>query len=537
MVSVALPILIPLVAGALSLAFWQSQIAQRWIAVIGTGLLLASTVYLLLQVQHEGFVVMHMGDWQGPFGIVLVADVLGAIMAVLAGITGFAVAIYSLGSMGDGHERFGYYPLLHLLLAGVCGAFLTGDIFNLYVWVEVLLVASFGLLILGGERAQMEGAIKYVALNLVSSLLLLTGVGLVYGMAGTLNMADLAYKFSQVEDTGMITVVAMLFLVSFAIKAAAFPLFFWLPASYHTPPVAVSALFAGLLTKVGVYALFRVFTLLFTQDVGLTHTIILWGAGFTMLTGVLGAAAQFEFRRILSFHIVSQIGYMIMGLALYTPLALIGGVFYIMHHIIVKANLFLVSGVAYILRGSYELKQLGGLYKSSPVLAMLFLVPAMSLAGMPPLSGFFAKFIIVRAAIEAESYWIVGVALLVGLLTLFSMVKIWTEAFWKPTPEGVAIIELPGMRRAMLYGPIMGMALMTLVIGLYAQPIYDLAEQSATQLMDPSLYIEAVLGDPASGLSPSERLIHDAAQAGEAAAGNGAAINGAAGNGMEGEAP
>jgi multicomponent Na+:H+ antiporter subunit D len=369
---------------------------------------------------------------RAPFGITLVADLLSAIMVVLAGLMGLAVAVYSLASIDQQREAFGYYPLLHILLMGVCGAFLTGDIFNLYVWFEVMLIASFVLLALGSERPQIEGAIKYVTLNLMSSAIFLAAVGILYGVVGTLNMADLAVKLPTVTPPGLVTTLAMLFLVAFGVKAAVFPLFFWLPASYHTPPVAVSAIFAGLLTKVGVYAMIRVFTLLFVQNVGYTHTLILVMAGLTMLTGVLGAVAQNEFRRILSFHIVSQIGYMIMGLGLCTRLALAGSVFYIVHHIIMKTNLFLVSGVAYRLRGTFELKDLGGLYQAHPLLALLFLIPALSLAGMPPLSGFFAKLVLLQAGLEMGQYVIVAVALAVGLLTLVSMTKIWAEAFWKP---------------------------------------------------------------------------------------------------------
>lgn len=495
---VALPIFIALTSGALSLAAWRSSLAQRWIGVFGTGALLASSIWLLMSVMEHGHVVMHMGGWQAPFGITLVADLLSAIMVLLTGMMGFAIAIYSLATTSKSYEKFGYFPLMHLLLAGVAGSFLTGDVFNLYVWFEVMLVASFALLILGSERSQMEGAIKYVTLNLLSSAIFLTAIGLLYGMVGTLNMADIAVKLREVEHTGMLDVIAVMFMVAFGIKAGAFPLFFWLPASYHTPPVAVSALFAGLLTKVGVYALFRFFTLIFGHDPDFTHTLLLWGAGLTMLTGVLGAAAQFEFRRILSFHIVSQIGYMMMGLALYTPLALVGGVFYITHHIIVKTNLFLISGVAHRLLGSYDLKKLGGLYKERPVLAILFLIPALSLAGLPPLSGFFAKFIIIRAGIEAEAWVITFVALLVGLLTLYSMIKIWAEAFWKAVPEGVDTDRLTGKTPdhglIYMYIPIVLLAICTLLIGLYGQPVYELAEASAAQLMNPDGYIQAVLG-------------------------------------------
>ncbi|RLK48565.1 multisubunit sodium/proton antiporter MrpD subunit [Alkalispirillum mobile] len=494
---VALPILIPLLAGSLSLVVWRSVVLQRWIAVFGTGALLYASVWLLMTTHREGHVVMEMGNWPAPFGIVFVADLLGAIMVVLTGIMGFAVALYSLATTGKDHEKFGYFPLMHLLLAGVAGAFLTGDIFNMFVWFEVMLIASFALLILGGERAQMEGAIKYVTLNLISSMIFLTAIGLLYGLVGSLNMADIAYKLQTVEEPGLVTVIGMLFMISFGVKAGAFPLFFWLPASYHTPPVAVSALFAGLLTKVGVYALFRVFTLIFNQDVEFTHNILLWGAALTMLTGVLGAAAQFEFRRILSFHIISQIGYMIMGVALYTPLAIVGGVFYIMHHIIVKTNLFLVAGVAYRLLGSYELKDLGGLYRKRPFLGFLFLIPALSLAGLPPLSGFFAKFVIIRAGLEAEEWVVTGIALLVGLLTLYSMIKIWAEAFWKAVPEhnqNAHRLDSQDSQLWLMYTPIIGLALCTLFIGLYGQPIYELAAASAEQLIDPSQYIEAVLG-------------------------------------------
>lgn len=495
---VALPILIPLLTGALCVMFWRYNAIQRALSLAGSLALLATSIWLIVSVYNDGHVVMYMGNWEAPFGITLVADMLSAIMVVLTGMMAVAIAIYSLSSASPSHERFGYYPLMHLLLAGVAGSFLTGDIFNLYVWFEVMLVASFALLILGGERAQMEGAVKYVTLNLLSSAIFLSAIGLLYGLVGTLNMADIAVKLGEAENAGLIDVIAVMFLIAFGIKAAAFPLFFWLPASYHTGPVAVSALFAGLLTKVGVYALFRVFTLIFNQNVEFTHEILLWMAGFTMLTGVLGAAAQFEFRRILSFHIVSQIGYMILGLALFTPLALIGGVFYIMHHIIVKTNLFLISGITHRLLGTYDLKKLGGIYKSRPFLSILFLIPALSLAGIPPLSGFFAKFIIIRAGVEANAWVITGIALLVGLLTLYSMIKIWAEVFWKKLPKGLDDTPLTEGKTSastvVLYIPVVLLAVCTLVIGLNGQPIYEFAEYSAAQLLNPQGYIDAVLG-------------------------------------------
>jgi multicomponent Na+:H+ antiporter subunit D len=382
---------------------------------------------------------------------------------------------------------------------GVSGAFLTGDMFNLYVWFEVMLIASFVLLALGGERPQIEGAIKYVTINLLSSALFLAAVGILYGLTGTLNMAQLAQQLVALDQPGLVTTLALLFLVAFGIKAAIFPLFFWLPASYHTPPIAVSAIFAGLLTKVGVYALIRVFTLMFVQNVSYSHTLILILAGLTMVTGVLGAAAQMDFRRVLSFHIVSQIGYMLMGLALFSPLALAGSIFYIIHHIIVKTNLFLIGGVVHRLRGTHWLPQLGGLYRTYPGVAMLFLVPALSLAGIPPLSGFWAKFILIRAGLELEQYAIVVTALTVGLLTLFSMTKIWNEAFWKEPPDREQEMNndktsQPGnssLRLVLL--PIIILATLTVSLGVITEPIFNLATQTAEQLLNPTDYIQAVL--------------------------------------------
>ena len=494
-----LPILIPLITAVGMVLTWNHRQVQRGLSVFGATALLGAGLALLASVWQGGIQVYYVGNWPAPFGITLVADLFSAIMVVLAGLMGLMVAIYSLVSIDAPREAFGYYPLLHILLLGVCGAFLTGDIFNLYVWFEVMLIASFVLLALGGERAQLEGAIKYVTLNLMSSALFLAAVGILYGVIGTLNMADAARQLKNIQP-GLATTLAMLFLVAFGIKAAIFPLFFWLPASYHTPPVAVSAIFAGLLTKVGVYALIRVFTLLFVQDVGYTHTLILIIAGLTMVTGVLGAAAQNEFRRILSFHIVSQIGYMLMGLALFTPLALAGSIFYIIHHIIVKTNLFLISGAVYWRRGTFQLKDLGGLYRTSPGVAVLFLIPALSLAGIPPLSGFWAKFVLVRAGLELEQYAIVATALGVSLLTLFSMIKIWAEVFWKEEPEStVADPERlrpagTGQRWLSLLLPIIILATLTVTIGLATEPVFSLATRAAEQLLNPAGYIEAVLG-------------------------------------------
>jgi multicomponent Na+:H+ antiporter subunit D len=491
---VVLPVLVPLATATLCLALRRLRVAQRAASVAGAAALLVVAATLLQRVDTRGIQVMQLGAWPAPYGISLVADLFAAIMVLLTGITGLAVAVYSLGSIDEAREAHGYHPLFHVLLTGVSMAFLTGDFFNLYVAFEVMLMASFVLLALGGERAQLEGGVKYVTLNLLSSAVLLAAVGMLYGVAGTLNMADIALAVERGAAPGLVRTLACLFLVAFGIKAAVFPLFFWLPASYHTPPVAVSAVFAGLLTKVGVYALVRAFTLVFTGDAAFTHGLVLVAALLTMATGVLGAAAQSEFRRVLSFHIVSQIGYMVLGLGLYTPLALAGTVFYLLHHIVVKANLFLVAGIVKQLGGTLELASLGGLYRSRPGLAILFLVPALSLAGIPPLSGFWGKLVLVKAGLEAGHYAATAVALAVSLLTLFSMTKLWNEAFWKEPPAPAAAVAPVAWT---LLGPVVALAGITVAVGLGAGPVFELASRAAAQLADPGHYLRAVLGDGA----------------------------------------
>jgi multicomponent Na+:H+ antiporter subunit D len=501
-----LPLLIPLAGATVSIPLWRWPALQKVLSIAGSLALLAVAVVLLESVRRNGIQATQLGAWPAPFGITLVADLFTAIMVLIASIMALAVSVYSLAGIDATRTRFGYFPLLSFLVMGVCGAFLTGDLFNLYVWFEVLLISSFVLMALGGERHQMEGAIKYVTLNLISSVMFLSAVGILYGMAGTLNMADLAVKLHTAEQPGLVTAVAMLFLAAFGIKAAVFPLFFWLPSSYHTPPVAVSAIFAALLTKVGVYSLVRVFTLLFVDDVGYTHTLLLMVAGVTMVTGVLGAVAQYDFRRLLSFHIVSQIGYLIMGLGLFSPLALAGTVFFMVHVILAKSALFLVSGITFRMQGTHYLKDMGGLYRTHPGLALMFLAPALSLAGIPPLSGFFAKLALVRGGLELGSYAIVAAALAVSILTLFSMIKIWTEAFWKerppqtpPAPQSPEDLPAPvpglGSAPALLIVPTAVVGGLTVLLGIGAGPVFDLALEAARQLLDPAEYIFAVLGE------------------------------------------
>lgn len=493
--TLALPILVPFITAA-ALFLLRGRRGSGWISVAGSAVSVALAVSLVLAVLNQGVIATQMSDWRAPFGITLVADYLSAAMVLITAIISLAVAIWAMAEIGQTSTRMGWHGLFQTLIGGVTGAFLTGDLFNLYVWFEVLLISSFGLLVIGGRKKAIDGAVKYVALNLISTVMFLCAAGLLYGATGTLNMADLRGAVAAHPDQGLMSVIAMMFMFGFGLKAAVFPLFFWLPASYHTPHYAVSAVFAGLLTKVGVYALMRVFTLIFVGDQGWTHEILLWVACLTMLTGVLGAAAQSDFRKILSFHIVSQIGYMVLGLALMTPLALMGAVFYLLHHIVVKGNLFLIAGVSRRLTGSSDLYAIGGLYRAAPLLAVLFLIPAFSLAGFPPLSGFWAKYVLVKASLDLREWIVAFVALLTGLLTIYSMTKIWAEAFWKPHPAGCvpALSAISRRARTLLLAPIVALALMTVLIGLFPKPFLDFATTAADQLLEPAAYIDTVLG-------------------------------------------
>ncbi len=382
----------------------------------------------------DGPVSAQMGGWQAPIGITLVADLLSAMLVMVTSIVGIAVSIYALSDIDTARAKGGFDTFFQILLTGVVGAFLTGDLFNLYVWFEVMLISSFALMVLGGDKVQLDGAVKYVAINLVSTVLLLTAIGLVYGLAGTLNMADLNGALAGLEDQGLVTVVSVLLLVAFGIKAAVFPLYFWLPASYHTLPISIAAIFVALMTKVGVYALIQTFTLIFTPDSDRIAQVILAVALVTMLVGVLGAISHTNIRRILSYHVIASIGFMLLGLGLGSALAMAASIFYMIQGILVKALLFLIMGMVEKRGKSSELSELGGLYRASPGLSMLYLLAALALIGIPPLSGFWAKLMVLEAGIAHQSWWMAGIVLLASLLTFIPLMRIWFEAFWKPAP-------------------------------------------------------------------------------------------------------
>lgn len=486
------PILIPLCSLLLAIILRRHLLAVRVLSLTGAVLLLAVGLMLVWQAAQGVVLSGQVGGWQAPFGISLVIDRLSAVMIAISALVALVTLLYGVAKDNDSTIGRDFHLFIQGLLTGICGAFITADIFNLYVWFEVLLIASFALMALGGGSRRLAGSMTYVALNLFATLIFLLSAGLVYGASGTLNMGELAMIMRSGEAPAGVTPALLLLLLSFAIKAALFPVFGWLPATYHVALTAVSAMFAGLLTKVGVYALIRLVTLLWPEH-GLPHQLLLWVACATMLVGVLGAAAQTEVRRILSFHIVSQVGYMILGLALATPLALAGAVFYLIHHIVVKANLFFIGGLAARICGSERLADMGGLYKRMPWLALLFAIPALSLAGIPPLSGFWAKFLLVKASLDAAAWWAAGIALLTSVFTLLSMNKIWNEAFLKPHPGGEEALQtVTGIRAAWL--GMSALALLTVLIGLGAGPLIDYAVAAAAQLADPQAYLQPFTG-------------------------------------------
>lgn len=494
---IVLPIAIPFATGILTLLLREFRGVQRTLSIAGALALFGACSTLLYTVLTSGIQAGQMSGWPAPFGITLVADHLSASLLAVASLTAVAVAIFSLGGLDEERDKFGFHPLFHLLMMGINGAFITGDLFNLYVWFEVLLIASFVLLVLGNEEQQLDGAVKYVGINLVSSICFLSAIGLMYGYTGTLNMADVAGSLQNLRGTGTEAAMASLFLVAFGIKAGLFPLYYWLPASYHTPPAAVGAVFAGLLTKVGIYSLIRVFTLIFNEPTGYTKTVLLIIAAGSMLVGALGALTQRDVQRLFAFLVISAMGYVVMGLGFFTVLGLVGAVFYILQDMLVKSTLFLLGGVMERDAGSADLKDMGGLYLRRPLLALAFIVPAFSLAGFPPFPGFWGKLTLVQAGLESGQFVIVGIALFVGLLTLLVVAQVWSRAFWRPAPEGYEVVTESLSQRSLLNGPIVVMALVLLAVGLYAQPLYGIAEQAATTLMDTEPYIRAVLGSGA----------------------------------------
>jgi len=484
------PVAVPIAAGALLLMFRHHTRIHAFVALLALAVMIGADALLLRRVLTEGPVVMTMGRWLPPFGISFAVDTLGAAFALTAAIAGFVCACVAVRDIGTIGRRYGFYPFLMLMMAGTSGAFLTGDIFNLYVWFEVFVIASFGLMVLGSERAQIDGAMKYAVLNLVATTLFLIATGYLYGTFGTLNMADIARKAPGLRGTAPLMTLAVLYFLAFGMKSAAFPLNFWLPASYHTPRIVAAALFGGLLTKIGIYALLRSLVMLLPVERAMMAELVAWVAAATMILGAMGALAQADVRRILGFVLISGIGVMVAGLALGTPAGLGGTVLYAIHSMFVMTALYLLAGIMKEAGGSFSLHELSGLYRTHPLLAGIALLLFLAVAGLPPGSGLWPKVLLAKAAIDDRWWWLALAILTSGFLTTIALARVFALAFWRVREEVPTLQAAPAGRLgyaalAALVGPI-------LVIGLYPDPFIRLAGAAASGLLDPSAYIGAV---------------------------------------------
>ena len=523
-----LPALIPILGAAATLFAGRRPRLQQIIALVALTAMTAVCAALVYVVDHSGTVAVHVGGWgqtepgMGPLGIVLVVDRLSALMLVVSAIVLLAVVWYAIGQGirdgGDEQPVSIFLPTYLVLSAGVCIAFLAGDLFNLFVGFEVLLAASFVLLTVGASEERVRAGIGYVMVSMVSSVIFLIGIALIYAATGTLNLAELANRLDGITPGTRAALFAVL-LVAFGIKAAVFPLSAWLPDSYPTAPAPVTAVFAGLLTKVGVYAIIRAHSLLFPG--GALDNVLMVAGVLTMIIGILGAMAQSDIKRLLSFTLVSHIGYMVFGVALSSRLGMSGAIYYVAHHIIVQTTLFLVVGLIERQAGASTLRRLGGLAAASPILAFVFVVPALNLGGIPPFSGFIGKVALLQAGAQNGSVlaWIlVAGSVVTSLLTLYVVTRVWTKAFWRArvdAPEGelsaaapIALLEDAGdiafaerddvgrMPAGMLI-PTFGLIAVGLALTVAAGPIFAYSERAAAEVLDRDQYISAVLGGDA----------------------------------------
>ncbi len=487
---IVVPVALPMIVGALLLMLRKVPRTQALGAVIGLVLVMLAEIGLLVRVLAEGPVVMTMGRWLPPFGISFVADALGVVLALTATLVALVCAVYGMRDIDASGRRYGFYTFLMLMMTGVGGAFLTGDIFNLYVWFEVFLISAFGLIILGSEARQLDGAVKYAVLNLVATTLFLIGTGLVYGTFGTLNMADIARVAPELRGEAPLGTIAVIYFIAFGMKAAAFPLHFWLPAAYHTPRIVVAALFGGILTKIGIYALLRTLMMLFPPERGTFSDLIAWVAVATMIVGVLGALAQVDIRRLLGFVVVSGIGVMLAGLALGSQTGLSGTIIYAVHSMIVMTALYLLAGIMRMLSGSYSLHEVGGLYASHPALAGAALILVLAAAGLPPASGLWPKVYLVKASLDGGMWWLALAILVTGLLTTLALGRVFALAFWRPAIQGFTAEK--DARPTVGYAVLAVLLVPVLVLGLYPEPIIQIADRAAAGLLAPAGFIESV---------------------------------------------
>ncbi|RSK49779.1 Na+/H+ antiporter subunit D [Bacillus canaveralius] len=487
---IILPILIPLISGVFLIFFSKNIRIQRWVSALSSLVTMILAVMLVHQVKSEGIQTMNVSNWEAPFGITLVSDMLSALLVLTTSIIGLTCIIYSFRSIGEDRERFYYYPVVFFLIVGVNGAFTTGDIFNLFVFFEVMLMSSYVLIVHGGTKIQLRESIKYILVNVISSALFVITVGFLYSVVGTLNMAHISQRINEVDESGILTVISILFLIVFGLKGAIFPLYFWLPGSYYAPPAAITALFGALLTKVGVYSIMRTHTLFFSHDTGYTQQILSVLAVMTIIFGVIGAIAYWDFNKIIIYNIIVAVGIILFGLSTMTPTALAGSIFYLIHDMIIKAALFFLAGIVITITGTSNLRGFSGLIKPYPGVGWTFFLAALALAGIPPLSGFAGKLLIVQGGFEGGQFWGAGIVLMSSLLVLFSVMKIFIHGFWGSADTFKGDDKVPV--RALMIAPIVLVAL-SVLYGIGTEFVMPYIIEAAETLSDPSIYIEAVL--------------------------------------------
>lgn len=485
-----LPILIPLIAAIVLLFVSKSILAQRVVSVVASASTVVSAMTLMAKVKTDGIQTVDMGSWPAPFGITLVSDMLSILLVLTASIITLCVVLYSFRSIENGRERFYYYPIVQFLLLGVNGSFTTGDIFNLFVFFEIMLMSSYVLIVIGGTKIQLRESIKYILVNVISSALFVIAVGFLYSVTGSLNMAHISARISEISTEPIITVLAVLFLIVFGLKGAIFPLYFWLPGSYAAPPAPILALFGSLLTKVGIYAILRTYTLFFYHDQSFTHDILSLLALLTIVAGVMGALAYRDVKQILIYNIIIAVGVLLFGIAVMTEESIAGTVFYLIHDMIIKAALFLLGGIIIYIAGTSNLTKMGGLIRQYPALGWTFLLASFALAGIPPLSGFTGKLLIVRSGFSEGEYVGAFVVLLSSLAVLYSVVNLFMEAFWK-TPE----MPLPDVKKrtGSLFIPAASLVLLSVLYGVGTEAVYPYVMQAVHTLIHPEIYIDAVL--------------------------------------------
>lgn len=488
---IVLPMIIPLLTGILLLFFRSHIIAQRWLSFLA---LIANSIISLVilnLIQREGILRLDFGGWEPPFGILFVADSFSMLLVLTTSIVTAICLIYAMYSISQELESTYFYAFILLLVAGVNGSFLTGDIFNLFVFFEVMLLASYVLISLGGQKRQLRESIKYITINVLSSWIFLVSIAYLYGTLGTLNFAHLSERIAEAGQTPLLTLISILFLIVFGLKAGLL-LYQWVPGSYSSPPPAVAAIFAALLTKVGVYAMFRIFTLLFYHEPQITHTLIGIMAAITLIGGSIGAIAYQDIRLVVSYNVVIAIGFILVGLAVATTTAFQGAIYYLVHDMIVKALLFLLAGTLIFLTGTPVIKRMSGLIRHYPLLGWLFFIVMLSLAGMPPFSGFIGKILVGQGTLEAGSYILLALSFISTIFVLYSILRIFMNCFWGETM--ISEEDIKPMKRGWIV-PCVILAFMTIGLGLGAESISAYVIDAANTLSNPNLYIDAVLYD------------------------------------------